>query len=375
MSAPRILIAGGGTGGHLYPALNIASALRRAEPRVSLLLVGARRGIEADVLPEAGFPYRLLPMHPLHRDRPWRNLRLLGSTPAVVTGLASIFRSFDPDLVVGTGGYASGPALAFGVALRRPTALQEQNADPGLVTRWMARRVRQLHLGFPEAEARLRVGSRTKVFAFGNPVDVSPAGDGLPELPPPPVPVIGVIGGSQGARGLNELLLRDLEAASEWPGDAVLLWIAGPAHQERIAARVGATRFAEHIRVVPFVRGLAGHLGRLSLAISRAGAMLCSELAAAAVPAVLVPFPSAAADHQTRNARALESAGGAVRLEEASAPPGELWGQVLRLLDDPRTLASMGAAMRDRGRPDAADRVAAALLAAVDREEPERGDG
>ncbi|MFQ5745986.1 MAG: glycosyltransferase [Gemmatimonadota bacterium] len=375
MRPHRVLIAGGGTGGHLVPALNIAAGLRRAEPDVSLLLVGARRGLEAEVLPGAGLPYRLLPMQPLYRSRPWRNVRLLYTAPAVLGGLASIFRSFDPHAVVGTGGYASGPALALGVASGRFTALQEQNADPGLVTRWMAGRVRQLHLGFPEARRALRCGPRTAVHEFGNPVNVVPAPDPLPDLPAPPRRVIAVIGGSQGAHGLNELLLRDLESTTEWPGEAFLLWIAGPSHRERVAERVAATLFAPRIRVVPFVPALASHLARLTLAISRAGAMLCSELAAAGVPAIFVPFPGAAAGHQSRNAKALEAAGAAVRIEEATVPSGALWDRVLGLLRNEDALERMRAAMRARGRPDAADRIAVELLAGLEPGDDGRGDG
>lgn len=366
MAAPRILVTGGGTGGHLYPALNLAGALRRRSPGAELLYVGARRGIEARVLPERELPYRLLPVEPLYRSRPWRNVRTAARLPAALLGVAGIFRAFRPELVVATGGYVSGPPLAWGVLSGCRTAIQEQNAWPGIVTRWMARHVDQLHLGYPEARQALRPGRRTEVFSLGNPV--APAsGEGssgavgrAPEWPTGRVVL--VIGGSQGARGLNERLLADLSRASAWPADVRLVWIAGPEHAESIGARVRRLPWAEWIRVVPFVEGLGRKLGGIELAVSRAGAMMLAELAAAGVPSVLVPFPDAAGGHQSANARAMEAAGAAVVCEEAAWEPGRLWGLAGAILADPARRERMAAAARARGVPDAADRIAVEML-------------
>ena len=153
-------------------------------------------------------------MQPLHRSRPWRNWRLLTSTPAVLRGLSRAFSEWDPHLVVGTGGYASGPALLWAIRRGARTALQEQNAEPGLVTRLLAPRVDQVHLGYPEAEGRLEVGKSTRVFAYGNPVAIDPVGAPY-DWPQGRVAL--VTGGSQGALGLNRQLLEDLTAASSWP--------------------------------------------------------------------------------------------------------------------------------------------------------------
>ncbi|MFW6040060.1 MAG: UDP-N-acetylglucosamine--N-acetylmuramyl-(pentapeptide) pyrophosphoryl-undecaprenol N-acetylglucosamine transferase, partial [Gemmatimonadota bacterium] len=307
----RILIAGGGTGGHVVPALNLAAALRRAEPNCELLLVGAQRGVEARVLPTRGYPYRLLPMQPLHRLRPWRNWRLVASLPAVYRGVREAFRTVDPQVVVGTGGYASAPPLAYAIAAKRPTAIQEQNAWPGLVTRLLAPHADQVHLGYPEAEARLRPGRSTRVFAHGNPVarpapaESADAASGS-DFRWPSGRIVLVTGGSQGAKGLNELLLRDLAVAETWPDGTTLVWIAGPSQEEAVAAAVRGTPWADRIRVVPWIDGLGARLHRAELVIARAGAMSCAEFAAAGVPALLVPLPTSAGDHQRHNAEALE---------------------------------------------------------------------
>ena len=169
--AYRAIIAGGGTGGHLYPALNLAEALRRsARNEIEILLVGAQRGIEARVLPERGVPHRLLPLEPIRRSRPWQNWRLLRSAIVASREIRRLLDSFAPDLVVGTGGYAAGPVVGWALARGLPTAIQEQNSYPGLTTRWLAPYVDQLHLGYEEAMKNLWPGPDTLVRVHGNPI-------------------------------------------------------------------------------------------------------------------------------------------------------------------------------------------------------------
>jgi UDP-N-acetylglucosamine--N-acetylmuramyl-(pentapeptide) pyrophosphoryl-undecaprenol N-acetylglucosamine transferase len=371
MSA-RILLAGGGTGGHLYPALNLAAALRAAQPDVELMLVGASRGIEGSVLPRAGVPYRLLPMEPFRRGRLLKNWRLAASAPAVMNGIRRVFKELDPDVVVGTGGYASGPAVLYGLLSRRRTVLQEQNAFPGLVTRQLAPRVDLIFLGYPEAIEHLSPGLETEVLAWGNPVASSkPAGTRETQderFDWPSGRIVAVTGGSQGARGLNERLLADLEVATDWPADTTLVWITGPNHFPEVSTAVAAGRWADRILTVPYVDDLGARLSGVNLAVCRSGAMFCSELSAAGVPAVLVPFPAAAADHQRHNAAALAAAGAAVMLEERSMRRGELWESVLELMREEDRLREMAVAMGDRGRPDAAERIARELLDLAERE-------
>ncbi len=421
MGGPKLLLAGGGTGGHLYPALNIAAAVMRADPSARCFLLGGERGVEARVLPEAGYPYRLLPMEPLYRSRPWRNWRLLRTAPAVVRGVRRVLREFDPDVVVGTGGYVSGPAVALARLGGRRTAIQEQNAQPGLVTRALASRVDQLHLGYPEARDRLRIPDRVKVFAFGNPVAPPAVPRERPAFDWPEGRVLLVTGGSQGARAINERLLADLTLAAgpqgearppersvageegnggrreadgasaadarsgpcarqgpgeakavasaaapprsyDWPDDLWVVWVAGPAHAELVAEGVHALPWAERIVVTPYIDGLGSQLGHAALAICRSGAMSIAELCAAGVPAVFVPLPTAAGGHQAANARAMVAAGAAEMREESALAPGELWSLCRSLLEDPEARRRMGARARERARPDAADRIAAALL-------------
>lgn len=395
MAGRRILFAGGGTGGHLYPALNIAAALRRLDPDTRCFFLGSERGVEASVLPDTGYPYRLLPFQPIHRSRVWRNWRLVWTAPAVATGVARAFRAFRPELAVGTGGYVSGPALVWARLTGCRTALQEQNARPGLVTRLLSRHVDQIHLGYPEALSALAAGPRASVHVFGNPVPPPDGPDGTDGHAWPPGRVVLVVGGSQGARALNEILLADLErlagrgsavanesgprarrgpgeapaaarpSAPEWPEDLSIVWVAGPAHAEVVARRAALLPWTDRIRVVPFIRDLGTQLGRATLAVARAGAMFTAELCAAGVPVVFVPFPAAAGGHQSANARAMVDAGAAEMREEADLRPGELWGLCRGLLADAPRRRRMARAAKERARPDAAERIAEALLQLV----------
>src|SRR5213596_2904612 len=203
----KILLAGGGTGGHLMPALALAQALREARPEVEPVLVGALRGIEAAVLPHHPFRFHLVPIEPIHRRAWWLNLRWPLVAWRSWRAVGRILAAERPAVVIGTGGYAAGPVVLRAQRAGIPTALVEENAVPGLTTRWLARGARQVHLGFPEARDRLSPGAHTEIFALGNPVRPPEPGDpraarralGLD----PDRPTVFAFGGSQGAQTLN----------------------------------------------------------------------------------------------------------------------------------------------------------------------------
>lgn len=374
MSA-RVIFAGGGTGGHLYPALNIAAALRALRPDVETVFVGARRGVEARVLPEKGVPHRLLPLQPIQRDRVWRNWRLVPALTGSVWGLSKLMLRPRPSLVVGTGGYASGPACAFALLAGVPVALQEQNSYPGLTTRWLSRFARQVHLGFPEAERHLRPGRRTEVREHGNPIE-PPATDvdrrearrsfGLD----PESTVLLVVGGSQGARAINEALAGAVERVArgdaERPASLEILWATGPKNIEAVRERVGPLGLDAWVHPVGYIDDMPGALASADVAVSRAGAMGTAELLAWGIPSILVPLPTAAADHQTHNARALEAFGAAVALVESEMTPERLWSEVVALTGDARRREAMAGRARERARPEAARRIAEDLLRIVE---------
>lgn len=373
MSA-RVLFAGGGTGGHLYPALNLGEAVRRADREAEVFFVGAQRGVESRVLPEKGVAHQLLPLEPIRRAQPLANWRLFPAMFNSLMGLRRVFAQFRPGLVVGTGGYASGPAALWALLRGVPVALQEQNSYPGFVTRKLAGRVRQLHLAFPEARKYLKPGKRTEVFEYGNPIQqpdfsVSRAeararfglGEGTVCL---------VTGGSQGARAVNEALLADIRAVTEGrleapPPGFELLWATGTANYDGISARLGEMGRPAWVKALPYIQDMPGALASADFAVARAGAMTIAELTAWGIPSILVPLPTAAANHQHHNAVALAEAGAALMLSERDLGLGRLWGDMMSLARDDARRADLAAKAKARGRPDAADRIAAELLRLV----------
>lgn len=376
LRGPRVLFAGGGTGGHLYPALALAAAFQERDPTTEVMFVGARRGIEARVLPERGVPHVLLPFEPIRRARPWENWRLLPAVFGSVRGLARVFSEFRPDLVVGTGGYASGPVVGWALLRGIPTALQEQNSYPGLTTRLLAPRVRQIHLAFPEARRYLKPGARTEVHEHGNPIQppdesLEPAearakfglGGGTVAL---------VVGGSQGARAVNEALLADLRGVAEGrlpgrPEGLEILWATGPSHFESVQGRLAELQLGDWVHLVAYIQDMPGALAGADLAVSRAGAMALAELCAWGIPSVLVPFPHAAANHQHHNAVALAEAGAAVLVPETELNQGRLWSELRGLADDRARRDALAERARERGHPRAAEEIVASLAKLLDR--------
>lgn len=374
MSA-RVIFAGGGTGGHLYPALNIAAAMRELRPEIHTIFVGARRGVEARVLPEKGVDHRLLPLLPIHRSRVWRNWRLPFAMASSVWGLAALTLRTRPSLVVGTGGYASGPACGWALLVGIPIALQEQNSYPGLTTRWLSRFARQVHLGFPEAEEHLRPGKRTVIHDRGNPIH--PPEKGVDAIAArahfglaPDSTVVLVVGGSQGARAINLALAGALERVAagdaERPPSLEILWATGPSHIEAIDARLLPLELGDWVHTAGYIHEMPMALAAADVAISRAGAMGTAELLAWGIPSILVPLPTAAADHQTHNARALEAFGAAVALPESALSSERLWRDVVSLARDDARRQAMAERARDRARPDAAREIARALIRIVE---------
>lgn len=355
-----VLIAGGGTGGHLMPALALAAEIARVRPDLEPVLVGARRGLEATLLPRYPFRHYLLAAEPLYRRQWWRNVRWPAIAWRLWRDVGRVLERERPVLVIGTGGYAAAPVVWRAQRRGLPTVLQEQNAFPGLATRWLAGAARQIHLGFPEAARRLRTGAGTRVFALGNPIRPPVAGDraaALAELGlPAERPAVLVFGGSQGARALNAALAGAL-AGSGLAGVSVI-WGTGDAHAARYAplARPG------HVVVRGFLDPMATAYRAADLIVCRGGAMTVAEVCAWGKPSIVVPLPTAAADHQTVNARALAAAGAAVHLAERDLTPDALTATITGLLGDPERLGSLAAAASVRGHPRATEEVVSTIL-------------
>ncbi len=391
-AGPVVVFSGGGTGGHLYPALALAGALESAVPGLTSLFVGARRGLEARVLPQREKDHLLVPVEGFKRDRLLANVRVLMNLGISFVSVLRVFLVRRPRLVVVTGGYAAGPAGLVASLLRIPLVVQEQNAVPGVTARWLARFAREIHVAFPEAAHHLPAAARNRVRVSGNPIEPpTPVdrGEALTDFGlDPTLPVVLVVGGSQGSLALNKGVMTAVTAAVEGGGmpeskrgeplpapPFQLLWSTGPAHIQGVEEGLRALGSPRWVRPVAYIDGMGRALGIASLAVSRAGAMATSEFLAWGIPAILVPLPTAAADHQTKNAAALEEAGAAVLLPEDRLEGNDLLRRILTLMEAPLRLAQMAEAARDRGRPDAAREIARTLERFLPSSHSPQGEG
>jgi len=354
-----VLIAGGGTGGHLMPALAIANQLRQDHPGFRVVLAGALRGVEATLLPTRDFPFQLLPAEPIYRRQWWKNLRWPFLAARLMRDVDALLDRERPSVVIGTGGYASGPVVWRAVRRGIATAVQEQNAYPGLATRWLSKRVREVWLGVPEARRLLKTGPATTVLDTGNPIvppDPARRAGALKTFGLDPArPVLLITGGSQGARFLNDAVATWIDSGGA--EGMQLLWATGRGTYAQFRGRHAPPA----VQVFDFLDPIADAYSVATLAISRAGMMTVAELAAWGIPSILVPLPTAAADHQTPNARVMEEAGAAIHVRQSDFPAALWGGLVAKLLQSPDRLAAMAAAARGRGRPDAASRISARI--------------
>ncbi len=352
----KILFAGGGTGGHLMPALAIARAVEMRHPDWEFFFAGAERGVEAHVLPQRLVRHQLFPFEPIHRQRPWRNLRWPFLIGRLIRDVDDMLERESPDVVIGTGGYVSGPVVHRASKRGIPTAILELDVKPGIATRWLAARVLEVWLGTPESEAGLPVNAQAKTRVIGAPI--TPPDRSRRESARHAFgftddrPVLVITGGSQGSLAINRLVAEWL--AGGGGAGAHIIWAAGKTTYAEFASFDDPPR----VRVVPFLDPMADAWSVADLCVSRAGMMTIAELCAWGIPSVLIPLPTAAADHQTHNARALEAAGGAVCLLQPGLTAPVLGAAIDELLHDPIHRQALARQAAARGRPDAAAEIA-----------------
>ncbi|UCF69168.1 MAG: undecaprenyldiphospho-muramoylpentapeptide beta-N-acetylglucosaminyltransferase [Acidobacteriota bacterium] len=362
MAADRaIVIAGGGTGGHVFPGLAVADELRRRHPHWPLLWIGASGGVEERLVPRAQIALSVLPMAGLAGQGLARGLRASWLAASATVRLLLRFIRRRPLVLVGVGGFASGPAVLAALLLGVPTLLLEQNAIPGRTTRALARFASAVAVSFPASGDLLR----GRTVLTGNPVRTEIAS--VPERGDRPVRRVLSFGGSRGAQALNEAWIAALGALARLPlvftlqtGEEDLARVreaaraareAGPAVSEK-------ARATAHVEVLAFLDDMPRRLAEADVVVARAGATTVAELTAAGRASILVPYPFAADDHQRANARALADGGAAVVIDPDELSGERLREEIERLAHDPKRVSAIGTAARRLGRPDAARRVA-----------------
>jgi UDP-N-acetylglucosamine--N-acetylmuramyl-(pentapeptide) pyrophosphoryl-undecaprenol N-acetylglucosamine transferase len=366
----RILIAGGGTGGHLYPGIALARELTRRDAHTAVTFVGTAAGVEARVVPREGFPLELIRVAGLKGKRGLQRIKGFAILPLAALDAWRIVSRVGPDVVVGVGGFASGPVLMLAALRRYPTMLLEQNAVPGITNRLLARVVRSAALTFDEA---LRFFPGTG-FVAGNPVRPEFFRSAAPLAPwrsetteaddrhKPPLHAARVLifGGSQGAHAINVAMVA---AAPKLAAASTRVAITHQTGERDVDLVRSAYRNAGiEARVEAFLFTMDREMTGADIVIARAGATTLSELAAAGRPAILVPLPTATDDHQRKNAEVVARAGGAEVIDERELTGERLAERILALAADPARQQQMTEAMQRFARPDAAARIADQVL-------------
>jgi len=359
----RVIISGGGTGGHIFPAVAIANELRRRQPDAEILFVGANGRMEMTRVPEAGYEIVGLDIAGLQRRLTPQNLIFPIRVMRAVRKAGKLIEQFRPDVVVGVGGYASAPVLLAATSRGIPSLIQEQNSYAGLVNKLLSRRVNKICVAY---DGMNKFFPQEKLVLTGNPVRTEIASGNRLEARKffglaPDQPVLLVIGGSLGARTLNQATaaaLPRLKAAG-----VQLLWQTGKLYYPE-ASQQAASFAADNLKALEFVQRMDLAYAAADVVVSRAGALSVSELCLTGKPSILVPSPNVAEDHQTKNAMALVRKDAALLVSDAEAP-AKLYDTALALLQNPTQQQQLSAQVRQLARPAATTTIVDELLKLV----------
>lgn len=363
----RVILSGGGTGGHIYPALTIAREIERIE-KAEILFVGTPGGMESRIIPDEGYDFASLSVSGLKRKLTPENLKILLKAAGSLWTARQILKKFKPDVVIGTGGYVCGPILMAAALSGIPTMIQEQNVIPGITNKILSRVVKKIALGYEAAEARFP--HPEKCVYTGNPIrreilSVHRAEARQKLGIAPDAFMVLAAGGSRGARSINTAMLGVHRHFAHEEG-VTLYHVTGTLEFERVKKELGSVaedgRFGRGSRIISYEKNMPAALAAADLVIYRAGAIGLAELAARGIPSILVPYPYAAEDHQTFNARVFVAAGASKMIEDKYLTGDELVQDILSLSKDSRLLESMTEASRSLGKIHAGEDIARMAL-------------
>lgn len=359
----RIIISGGGTGGHIFPAISIANAIKQLEPTANILFVGALGRMEMQRVPDAGYDIKGLPVCGFDRKHLWKNIKVLYKLWQSRRLAKAIIKEFKPDAAVGVGGYASGPTLNQCASLGVPYLIQEQNSYAGVTNKLLAKRASKICVAY---EGMDRFFPSDKIILTGNPVrqnilqnNISKADARKAFQLDPEKKTILIIGGSLGARTINESILQHLSDIRN--SDVQFIWQTGKVYKEAIAKRLESEEPLANLHVTDFISDMASAYAAADMVISRAGASSISEFCLLGMPVILVPSPNVAEDHQTKNALALVNKQAAVYVKDAEAPE-KLINTALSIVNDESKLNELHQNILGMALKNSAERIAEEVL-------------
>lgn len=355
----RVVLTGGGTGGHIYPALAVAKEILRHEPQATFLYIGTTNGIEASVVPKHGIPFESIEISGLKRKISLENVKTVLQFFRSVSRSKEILRRFKPDVVIGTGGYVCGPVVYAAAKLGIKTIIHEQNVEPGITNKFLSRYVDKVAVSFEESLPYFSAG---KTVLTGNPrateVIHADAEKGREALHiPNDKKIVLIVGGSRGARAINESAFQFISSMSKFP-DCHFVYVTGEVHFDTVNFQVQEKKIIpSNFTLLPYVHDMPDLLAATQVIVNRAGASFLAEITALGVPAVLIPSPYVTNNHQEKNARGLEKAGAALVLLERDLTGVTLEKALAQLLLDEKKWSSMRQSSLQLGMPEAATRI------------------
>ncbi len=369
----RVVLTGGGTGGHIYPAVAIGRDLQEKVPGAEILYIGTSKGLEADIVPKEGIPFRTVEVESLPRRLSLKTLRTGYKLVQGFWGARKVLRQFRPQVVIGTGGYVCGPVVLAAALMGIPAVIHEQNALPGITNKLLSRFVKAVLVTFPESKRYFPAKARVEVTGLpirpGIMAAARSQGAGAFGLDPGKFTIL-VTGGSRGARSINLAMAEVLPWLGRRP-DIQLIMATGTATYEEFMTKVKNNgldlEMTPNLVIRPYIYQMAEALAAADLCVCRAGAAFLAELLAKGKPAVLIPYPFAAENHQEFNARAVAEKGGALLILDKDLQGGKLRLELERLASDRESLARMAAAAKQMGKPEALNKITAAVLGVINR--------
>lgn len=361
----RVIVTGGGTGGHIYPALAIAKGLVERVNDINILYVGTRDGMEARLVPEKGIEFKGISGKGLPNKIGLETVRTLRLNLRAVWETKQVLKEFRPDLVIGTGGYVSGPVVLIAAIFGIPTLLHEQNVLPGKTNRILARMVKRVMLSFAESESYLK-SDRTEVVGLPVREDIGKVDRKIAakqfDLEPDRRTLL-VTGGSRGALSINKAMIQLLSQLEKY-SDIQLIWATGSATYQMIVAELEASGICQrnNWRIMEYIHNMPEALACSDLCICRAGAVTLAELSAAGIASILIPYPYASNNHQEYNARALEEKGAAKVILDQELDGLLLWDEVRKTMSNSLVLEEMSAKAKGVFLPGALDRIVSICL-------------
>ncbi|UZJ77251.1 undecaprenyldiphospho-muramoylpentapeptide beta-N-acetylglucosaminyltransferase [Fictibacillus sp. KU28468] len=353
----RIVLSGGGTGGHIYPALALANEIKKLHPDAEILYIGTEKGLESKLVPRENIPFKSIHITGFKRSLSMENAKTVMRFLKGVSRCKKIMKEFKPDVVVGTGGYVCGPVVYAASSLKIPSLIHEQNSVPGLTNKFLSKYVKKIAISFEESASYF---PKEKVVFTGNPRASEVIGtDGAKgrqslNLDPEKKTVL-IVGGSRGARPINEAFLDVLTEAEKKSYQFV--YVTGDVHHENVLKAVSQSGSPANVTIVPFVHNMPELLAGVDLVVARAGATSIAELTALGIPSILIPSPYVTNNHQEKNARALEQNGAAVVILEKDMNGSLLLEEVDNILLNQKNWERMHQASKELGMPRAAANV------------------